>query len=151
MSVVEKMSDEEYARLRYAATREDIPVSLSGNALDSLLARLDAVTAERDALQAELKLRRIQVADVTEQRDALQAVVDKMPKTADGVPVIPNRDWVYSPSGRHLKVLTDTHGAEPIYYVPEAMNFGGVWRDLVVSDCYSTKSAAEAAMKEQGA
>jgi hypothetical protein len=75
----------------------------------------------------------------------LSAIVERLPTTADGVPKLEG-DIVYSPSGRRHRVRVDRHGGgDPIYYVPEAINVGGDWRDLLVSECYSTHQAAEAA------
>jgi len=55
----------------------------------------------------------------------LQAIVDKLPKTADGVPVVPG-DIAYTTDGRSMRINTSASGH-------------------VISDCYSTREAAEAA------
>ncbi len=68
------------------------------------------------------------------ERDRLQTIVDKLPKTADGVPVVPGiKVWHRD----YLGVVTEE---------------AGVWKPpfpgLLVC-CYSTREAAEAAAKDK--
>lgn len=81
--------------------------------------------------------------------DQQAEVIGRLPQTADGVTVLIG-DTVYAPSGRKHRVLIDTMGwnGPSVYYVPEAINVGGEWRDLRASECYSTYEAAERAAGE---
>lgn len=63
----------------------------------------------------------------------LEAVVAKLPKTKDRVPVVPG-DVVYHPNGQHSHV-TDARGVR--------LYMTGEW--VGVDTCYSTREAAEAA------
>lgn len=79
-------------------------------------------------------------ACVCKERDELRAIVDKLPKTADGVPVVPGRDfvyWRYDSEGRRWHVLNR------LMVLPVG---GGASEPL--SECYSTREAAEAAKAE---
>ena len=72
-------------------------------------------------------------------RDLL-AVVKRLPRTADGVPVMPG-DWVWVGQTR-FKPDAET------MLVPVCVPDGkGGWRDLHVSECHSTRTAAEQARK----
>ena len=72
----------------------------------------------------------------------LEAIVEKLPKTADGVPVVPGQDVFdynrYEVFVRHVEM-------EAFEYDDDGGKcaFGGI------HDCYSTREAAEAA-KEEG-
>ncbi len=79
------------------------------------------------------------------ERDRLQAIVDKLPKTDDGVTVTQG-DMVYYPfDGGH-----NTYGSNVKYLVPYANAKGIDW--IPVRQCFSTKKAArEAAAKGQHA
>ena len=73
---------------------------------------------------------RVQAAlDETEQ---LQAIVDRLPKTADGVPVGPG-DVIYSLDGRDLRMVRYAESLGHMAY-PDV--------------CYSTREAAESAQKQ---
>ena len=75
--------------------------------------------------------------------ERLQAIVDRLPKTADGVPVVPYVSVVW---------------ANPMYFghvIPKHVNDdGAIWLcgngGPPVSQCYSTPEAAEAARTEVG-
>ena len=67
-----------------------------------------------------------------------QAIIDKLPKTADDVPVVPGKDRVFHPNERctegNLQALRlDTD------------NGASCFRWYLIQDCYSTREAAEAA------
>jgi hypothetical protein len=80
----------------------------------------------------------------------LRAIVDRLPKTADGVLVVPTVDCVF-----------DINGDATMQFVYAAFSWltghdkkewcakysSGQYR--LVSRCYSTREAAEAAVKEQ--
>lgn len=83
-------------------------------------------------------------ANIIEEQEAeitrLRAIVDKLPKTADGVPVVPGEDmvWVY---GRQMMMDVETQD-----------NREAEHRFVLVSQvcgCWSSREAAENA-KEQG-
>lgn len=86
---------------------------------------------------------RAQVAAVMEylcsRLNRLQAIVDKLPKTGDGMPVVPGMEvWVYDD-------LNDCFPSEEVEVeIPSILLGVEAW-----SDCYSTKEAAEAAAKER--
>jgi hypothetical protein len=75
------------------------------------------------------------------ERDRLRAIVERLPKTADGVPVVPGEDEVFDPI-RHKEVLVesqDSYYAEHYYVTSDR-----------VAMYYSTREAAEAAMEGEG-
>lgn len=90
------------------------------------------------------------VAVLLKEHDRLQAIVEKLPKTIDGVPVVPG-DVVY------WRRKSDHYWSNegPIHYIHEAeiqessvvTIFGNV-ATPPASSCYSTREAAEAAAKE---
>ena len=61
--------------------------------------------------------------------ERLQTIVDRLPKTADGVPVVPGQ-FIYSSDGRAMMMLTYAQHEGHMAY-PDV--------------CYSTREAAEAA------
>jgi hypothetical protein len=83
----------------------------------------------------ELTRLRSDLARMTLERDQLQAIVDKLPKTADGVPMVPGYDQVY------LAMRGDDGTLHSL------SKTAATWRllDLRAKDCYSTREAAEAA------
>ena len=89
-------------------------------------------------------------------RDALRAIVDKLPKTADGVPLMPGDAVYYSrnPSEKEVveflvapyeKWVTDVWGVKN---QPRAISKGG--GGWPASRCYSTRAAAESALAAEG-
>ncbi len=75
----------------------------------------------------------------------LEAIVDKLPKTADGVPVVPWVDRVFwtggHPSNTDEPLIVRekghvSHGGDGILFSDGT--------PILVSDCYSTKAAAQA-------
>jgi hypothetical protein len=78
-------------------------------------------------------------ADLLEQQ---QAVLDRLPKTADGVPVVPG-DVVYHPCGSYA-LLPGCVGQGALLTL-----YNGC--DVVLGGCYSSKAAArEAAEQAKG-
>lgn len=72
--------------------------------------------------------------------ERLRAIVDELPKTADGVPVVPGEDVVWHPTvrsdnGRLMPMAIDLNEGAAWYRVPDDRKF--------VCDCYSTREAAE--------
>lgn len=86
-----------------------------------------------------------------EQRDRikdLEAIVSRLPHTADGVPVVPG-DEVWHPDYLWRSWEVDYDGDAFEYTV--AINpdrKGNEWDEAYVSDCYSTPQAAEKASKQ---
>ena len=80
-----------------------------------------------------------------EELEQLRAIVARLPRTADGVPVVPGRDtvWNWLPRGLHSKCSWVECAVEIRQPYNEAMY------DYVdiseVGKCYSTREAAEAA------
>ena len=78
--------------------------------------------------------------------DALQALVDKLPKTADGVPVV-DGDELYHPSVGDNSMF-GVHAETKAYWIwNSGPNEGSHWTDTI-SSCYSTREAALAAKVE---
>jgi len=81
-----------------------------------------------------------QIAALTAANAKLQAIVDKLPKTADGVAVMPGmKIWLDDSDGPVERVDTaicTTPGPQVHWYEP-------IW-----SQCYSTRAAAEAAKEK---
>jgi hypothetical protein len=77
----------------------------------------------------------------------LQAIVDKLPKTKDGVPVVPcptTRLWYIHPGSR--LVYERTYEADLEDARTHHSGEDVAW--LGVRDCYSTREAAQAAKEE---
>lgn len=93
----------------------------------------------------DLEMAKSHIAALTADRDRLQAIVDKLPKTADGVPVVPGIDVVYDRDIERshlcpLNILACDDGTiEPDGYVK--------WED-VYSTASAAREAAKAAAKE---
>jgi len=69
----------------------------------------------------------------------LKAIVDKLPKTADGVPSIPDLDYVWHWCGTELMRLHhDIYGSAVSDHATAPVR-------VAISYCYSTRAAAEAA------
>lgn len=76
------------------------------------------------------------------QRDRLWAMVDKLPKTADRVPVVPGMDTVWIDT--HTVGLRQSNDIDRNGWA----SFGdkhGCCRSRRTTECYSTREAAEAA------
>lgn len=70
-----------------------------------------------------------EILNAADEIDRLQAIVDQLPKTEDGVPIYPGMTvWALIP------------GCEISDVEAQAVGIGGVWRY-----CYSTREAAEKA------
>lgn len=125
-----------------AAAIEDIP---------DLIAALREARAERDALG-------IAFGKSVAVQDELRAIIDKLPKTADGVPRIPRSDhpsepdavwaWIKWPNKNEHRlceglVLNAQDDGEQVEF------WGGrfAYEYRRVDQCYSTREAAEAAAK----
>lgn len=73
-------------------------------------------------------------AELEEKVAELQAIVDKLPRTADGVPVVPGMVLHYRRGWQVLGAM-----------VGEYADREGDWHCVAIDDCYSTRQAAEAA------
>lgn len=117
---IEPMSDEEWREL----------------SLD-----IDAIAAEKWVIPTAL-LRRMKA-----RLDALQAVVDKLPKTADGVPVVPGmtcwrlHDYV-GPLDGHVVAIRNNSPRITLAGQGQTVSFP-------TREVFSTRALAEAALKEQ--
>lgn len=90
-------------------------------------------------------LRRAQAADA--EVDRLRGIVDKLPKTADGVTVVPRMD-VFYPSRQELIRIID-----PLHWNAVYIPSGGCQlnrQQVGPTECYSTREAAEAAERGGG-
>ena len=75
----------------------------------------------------------------------LQAIVDKLPKTKDGVPVVPGEDVVWHPA-----IANEEGELSPLDVHASRC---ASWQEVptvafAVSECYSTREDAEAAKEE---
>ncbi len=96
-----------------------------------------AKQADSDGLPATARRCR----EIAAELDRLQAIVAKLPVTADGVPVMPGMKVFYDICGVISVMRVDSvelHGERWLL-----RQFGVVTRDL--TDCYSTQAAAAAA------
>jgi hypothetical protein len=115
------------------------------------LAHLDAMTREqlhdKSAIAAELAWRDARIAE-------LEAIVAKLPKTADGMPVVPQvaHVWYVHPTG---KVVGFAPTIDDITQGWWCHNGGrdpdDNWTHVTLADAYSTRQAAEAARVKGGA
>ena len=83
-----------------------------------------------------------ELLDIIAERDELLKVVEKLPKTADGVPVVPETTVWYPEAGYMNEGVVRWDGGD--YYAKfQPMD---QWSPRVaVSDCYSTEQAAKEA------
>lgn len=120
---------------------------------DGLVEDVERMADELDRLTRE-------VAELKRERDEYREIVEKLPKTADGVPVVPG-DTVWfaaddsqfgkGPHECEVKPFWEWSSDQDQWEDSE-----GVWCGMVeangvgksLGDCYSTREAAEAAMKE---
>lgn len=90
--------------------------------------------------QAELILLRDKVDAVTRERDELRAVVERLPKTADGVLATPG-----------MKVWRNYDDGPALLYVGMSACGSDSWSmERDPSECYSTPEAALAARRAAG-
>lgn len=83
----------------------------------------------------------------------LEAVVEKLPKTADGVPVVPGADrvWIWSCGTAHRMMLNAWTGADQARLLPLDVVIGSHEPEYYDwADVYSTRTAAEAAKEGAG-
>jgi hypothetical protein len=94
-----------------------------------------------------------ELARLRERVGELEAIVDRLPRTADGVPVTPG-DMIFMPaSGDAIEVARfRNNGCYPIYIRGKSgeLEPATLSVPVKVEECYSTRSAAEAAMKKEG-
>ena len=92
-----------------------------------------------------------QLAKANAENDRLQAIVDKLPKTADGVPVAPGMTVYFCRDGSpHIVGAFHEWSSDPDEY--EVGDAVPCWNEekrysaRCLGDCYSTRKAAEAAI-----
>lgn len=105
------------------------------NQLAQAQAENERLRAERDSYQ--------QTASVAEEKlEATQAIIDKLPRTADGVPITPG--VVLSGRNGWIGVVRWIGEQEVIVERPDEST-----QQVVVGPCYSTRDAAEAAQENE--
>jgi hypothetical protein len=110
----------------HAFAQEDVRQEYIGETVGWLLAQPNPGQAILDRLQKA------------------EAAVDKLPKTADGVPVVPGRDVVvHGTPPLDVWCTVNQAGSE---YVAADANGTDVAK---IGECYSTREAAEAALAQQ--
>lgn len=95
---------------------------------------------ELRAIAWEIERLTKRITELEADNERLQAIVDKLPKTADGVPVVPEMP-LYMPGSNtvgEVNPMTVNDG----YSWPNANGSSPASR---LDDCYSTREAAEAA------
>lgn len=102
-----------------------------------LLKRLDAIQSDRDELHVRLLESSKRLLEIKAERDALQAVVDKLTVSKDGKIPIPGVDTVYQ-----IKF----GGRDVGYYVDSCVC---PMQPHLIAVSYVDRAAAEAALKEQ--
>lgn len=136
---IQPATDDEIAEARMFAENS---LKAPSHLTRKVLARLGAIQSDRDELHGRLLESSKRLLEIKAERDALQAVVDKLDKTDDGKPAVTG-DTVY-------RMTRSTGKIEPHEVVCEAR---AINRDIGINwslrGCYSTRAAAEAAMKEQ--
>lgn len=80
--------------------------------------------------------------DSEQRRQEAEAIVDRLPKTADGVHVIPHRDYVCDASGARIFL-------DDLEYWEDDDEWYVYHFEKHVSELYSTRAAAEAALAER--
>jgi len=141
--VLAKVTEDHVARAKRL-----IGVGLDVEEVSQWLATYETDKAEIKRLRAELveieecfDEANKYIVDYMAEIDRLQVIVDKLPKTADGVPVVPGKDIVWHPDVRHIR------GA-PMPLDIDANGEAAWWRTpderYSVEDCYSTQEAAKA-------
>jgi len=120
------MTTDELAAIRERAEEITIRPWAGRTLILDAMADITALLAEVDRLRAE--------------RDRLAGIVERLPKTADGVQISIGMKLF----GIHNPLFDDTGGIEEVIY-------GGGWQANVkggLSAWFSTRAAAEAARKE---
>lgn len=97
--------------------------------MQEILVRLRAKAAKG------VSCKRKDLEAVCDEVERLQAVIDKQPKTADEVPVVPGVDWVWR--WQHI-------GGDVFEWVQERASAA----HHLVKKCFSTLEAAQAAREE---
>jgi len=105
--------------------------------VERLRTELDEQTERAEAMEYEATRHAGTVVD-------LQAIVDKLPKTADGVPVVPGMNvFYYSPYQREVFRINDAMRCKATYIPSGCSQLNLQW--VGVDECYSTRLAAKAA------
>lgn len=113
---------------------------------------MDGLTGMPAALAEIDDLRRLLAAEKQE-RKRLEEIVAKLPKTADGVPMRLGMNMVIVDDDNHLTeagLLAIAHEGKDTPFEIRARDGDGDEYDLCVSDCYSTRAAAEQASQDSG-
>lgn len=129
----------------FASVQQAIPTV---KALTERVQAADRRIAEQDAELATLRKR---VAELEAERGRLRAIVDKLPKTADGAPVVP--DMAIYP--RHPVDMEDGDGEDcavaRMYYYDDLSGEMLDEHQCDVTQCYSSPEARAAALAQPDA
>lgn len=122
------------------ATRKVICCGVAATNPNAELTRMPPYSTIWDSPQAE-DVRRLRA-----ERDALRAIVDKLPRTADVVPVVPSMDEVYVLDDRGRVWSTPIAWHNQLHCYWSTRGYG-----RTVGECYSTREAAAEAARKAGA
>jgi len=143
-----------------AIRSECSPYVGQGQVIHGLCDELEATRAKYHGLCLACDVKDTRIAELEAERDRLMDVVDKLPKTADGVPVVPGMHvWhctnlSYGPKGSDKK-FPNTEGLRVAMpgpyclgehcYSEGCQGDGCSGKHLNFAQCYSTREAAQAA------
>jgi len=104
-----------------------------------------ALVQQQDAIGYDERIRLVQeIESLTAERDAMQDMVDRLPRTEDGVPVVPTIDKVFFVNAYtgNVNKLPLRHGGHSGYGVYARSEGGFAMRWYKMGECYSTREAA---------
>ena len=125
------------------------PVTVSRRTILDAIAEIAQLLAERDAQETERTIREAWVSKLEKDNAQLQAIVDRLPKTTDGVPIAKGT-IIYQAAGVHTMLEHEVSGWQ---FADDGslkiLMFGRGWTAFC-DGWYSTREAAEAARTEVG-
>ena len=99
---------------------------------------LDRLTRERDSLANERYICDQLCEKLERERDEAMAIVNRLPKTADGVPIVPNRDKVFA-INEQGKIFASVIVWNPVGWIVHGNRY------ISASQTYFTREAAKKA------
>lgn len=87
------------------------------------------------------------ISDLEAEIEQLEAIVDKLPITADGVSLVPIVDGCYTVINGNVEMCYVTHHEDNRGWIARVVRWD-MDRNIEIGYCYSTREAAEAAREE---